>query len=290
MLVLGIILFVCFKLWTDGRKRKNKTPLFDFDLFKSKTFMFGNIAMLTTYISLMGIMFILPVYMQEVLKYSAVQTGIYLIPFSFTVLIIAFVAGPLSQKFNPKYLLMLGIIIAAIGAFVIHNLFSGQKIVVGSDLAIGLTICGIGTGFIIALLTNMLISAVKEEKQSEGSGMIRGITNLGSSMGTAIIGSVLIMFMFSGIATGVLSSPVLDVDMPKDKLITELQDYANKMKAEHAEINLSQYPEEEVNEFKRIVNSSIQLGMRKSFLVIFIVFLIALVVTFFIPSKEQRRI
>jgi len=288
MLVLGIILFVCFKLWTDRRKRKNKTPLFDFDLFKSKTFKFGIIALLTINLSLMGILFILPVYMQEVLRYTAIQTGIYLIPFSFSILIISFVTGPISQKFNRKYLLMLGIIIAAIGAFVIHNLFSGQEIVIGSDLAIGLTICGIGTGFILALLTNMLIPAVKVEKESEGSGMIRGITNLGSSMGTSIIGSVLLIFVFSGIATGVLSSPVLDVDMPKDKLITELRDYANKMKAEHAEINLSQYPEEEVNEFKRIVNSSIQLGMRRSFLVIFIVFLIALVVTFFIPGKEQR--
>ena len=288
MLVFGVILFVCFKLWTDRRKRKNKTPLFDFDLFKSKTFMFGNIALLTINLSLMGILFILPVYMQQVLKYTAIQTGIYLIPFSFTVLIISFVAGPLSQKFNRKYLLMLGIIIAAIGVFVIHNLFSGQKVVVGSDLAIGLTICGIGTGFILALLTNMLISAVKEEKQSEGSGMIRGITNLGSSMGTAIIGSVLLIFVFSGIATGVLSSPVLDVDMPEDKLITELQDYTNKMQGEHAKINLSQYPEEKVNEFKRIVNSSIQSAMKQSFLLIFIVFLIALVVTSFIPSKEQR--
>ena len=288
MLVLGIILFVCFKLWTDRRKRENKTPLFDFDLFKSKTFKFGNIALLTINLSLMGILFILPVYMQQVLKYTAIQTGIYLIPFSFSILIISFVAGPLSQKFNPKYLLMLGIIIAAIGVFVIHNLFSGQKIVVGSDLAIGLTICGIGTGFIIALLTNMLISAVKEEKESEGSGMIRGIINLGSSMGTAIIGSVLLIFVFSGIATGVLSSPVLDVDMPEDKLITELHDYTNKMQGEHAKINLSQYPEEKVNEFKRIVHSSIQLGIRQSFLVIFIVLLIALVVTSFIPSKEQR--
>jgi len=262
--------------------------LFDFDIFKSKTFMFGNIALLTSSLPLAGIMFILPVYMQQVLKYSAVQTGIYLIPFSFSVLIISFVVGPISQKFNRKYLLMLGIIIAAIGAFLIHNLFSGQKIVVGSDLAIGLTICGIGTGFGLALLTNMLISAVKDEKQSEGSGMIRGITNLGSSMGTAIIGSVLIMFMFSGIATGILSSPVLDVDMPEGKLITELQDWTNKMQGEHAEINLSQYPEENVNEFKRIVDSSIQSAMRKSFLLIFIVFLIALVVTSFIPSKEQR--
>jgi len=288
MLVLGIIMFMCFKLWTDRRKRENKTPLFDFDLFKSKTFMFGNITMLTTYISLMGIMFILPVYMQEVLKYSAVQTGIYLIPFSFTVLIIAFVAGPLSQKFNPKYLLMLGIIIAAIGVFVIHHLFSGQKIVVGSDLAIGLTICGIGTGFIIALLTNMLISAVKEEKQSEGSGMIRGITNLGSSMGTSVIGSVLLIFVFSGIVTGVLSSPVLDVDMPEDKLITDLQDYANKMQGEHANINLSQYPEEKVNEFKSIVNTATQSAMKQSFLVIFSVLVVTLVFALFIPAKKQR--
>ncbi|NQE04701.1 hypothetical protein C5S32_02410 [ANME-1 cluster archaeon GoMg1] len=262
--------------------------MFDFDLFKSKTFKFGNIALLTINLSLMGILFILPVYMQQVLKYTAIQTGIYLIPFSFSILIISFVAGPLSQKFNRKCLLMLGIIIAAIGVFIIHNLFSGQKTVVGSDLAIGLTICGIGTGFILALLANMLISAVKEENQSEGSGMIRGITNLGYSMGTAIIGSVLLIFVFSGIATGVLSSPVLDVDMPEDKLITELHDYTNKMQGEHAKINLSQYPEEKVNEFKRIVHSSIQLGIRQSFLVIFIVLLIALVVTSFIPSKEQR--
>jgi len=182
---------------------------------------------------------------------------------------------------------MLGIFIAAIGAFVIQNLFSGQEIVTGSDLAIGLTICGIGTGFILALLTNMLISAVKEEKQAEGSGMIRGITNLGSSMGTAIIGSVLLIFVFSGITTGVLSSPVLDVDMPEDKLITDLQDYANKMQGEHAKINLSQYPEEKVKEFKSIVNTATQSAMKQCFFVIFSVFVLTLVFAFFIPAKKR---
>ncbi len=183
---------------------------------------------------------------------------------------------------------MLGITIAAIGVFVIHHLFSGQKIVVGSDLAIGLTICGIGTGFIIALLTNMLISAVNEEKQSEASGMIRGIANLGSSMGTSVIGSVLLIFVFSGIATGVLSSPVLDVDMPEDKLITDLQDYANKMQGEHAKINLSQYTEEKVNEFKSIVNTATQSAMKQSFFVIFSVLVLTLVFALFIPAKKQR--
>ena len=184
----------------------------------------------------MGTLFILPVYMQQVLHYSAVQTGIYLIPYSFSILIISFVTGPISQKYNNKYLLLFGIIIAAIGVFVIQNLFSGPEIVTGSNLAIGLLIYGVGMGFVLALLGNMFISAVPDD-----------------------------------IATGVMTSDVLDVDMPKDEVVAELQDYAHKMQTEHTTIDLSKYPEEKVNELKSIVNTAIQAAMKQSFLVIFIV-------------------
>jgi len=288
MLVLGIILFVCFKLWTERRKRQNKTPLLDFDIFKSKTFSFGNVAQMTLNLALMGTLFILPVYMQQVLHYTAVQTGIYLIPYSFSILFISFVTGPISQKFNNKYLLIFGIIIAAIGVFVIQNLFSGPEIVTGSDLAIGLVIYGVGIGFVLALLGNMLMSAVSEEQQNEGSGMINTVRNLGNSMGTALIGTVLIAFMLSGIATGVMTSDVIQVDMPKDELVAELQDYAEKMEAEHSEIDLSQFPEERLNEFKSIVNTATQTAMKLSFLVIFIILVVTLVFAFFIPGKKKR--
>ncbi len=287
MIVLGIILFFGFKLWTERRKRQNKTPLFDFDLFKSKTFLFGNIAQLILNMALMGTLFILPVYMQQVLDYNAMETGIYLMPYSLSILFISFVTGPISQKFNNKYLLIFGIIIAAIGAFVIQNLFSGLEIVTGSDLVIGLIIYGIGIGFVIALLTNMLISAVSDDKQNEGSGMINMVKNMGSSMGTALIGTVLVAFIFSGIATGVLTSDVTQVDMPKDELAAKLQDYAEKMGGEHAEIDQSQYTEEELNDFKKIVYSATQSAMKQSFLVIFIILMITLVFAFFIPSKKK---
>ena len=288
MLVLGIILFVCFKLWTERRKRQNKTPLLDFEIFKSKTFSFGNVAQMTLNLALMGTLFILPVYMQQVLQYTAVETGIYLIPYSLSILIIAFVTGPISQKFNNKYLLIFGIIIAAIGVFVLQNLFSGPEIVTGSDLAIGLVIYGVGIGFVLALLGNMLMSAVSEEQQNEGSGMINTVRNLGSSMGTALIGTVLVAFMLSGIATGVMTSDVIQVDMPKDELVAELQDYAQKMEGEHATIDLSQYPEEKVNELKRIVYSATQTAMKQSFLVIVIVLVVTLVFALFIPGKKKR--
>jgi EmrB/QacA subfamily drug resistance transporter len=287
MLVLGITLFVCFKLWTERRKRRNKTPLLDFEIFKSKTFSFGNASQMTLNLALMGTLFILPVYMQQVLHYTAVQTGIYLIPLSFSILIISFVTGPISQEFNNKYLLLFGIIIAAIGVFVLQNLFSGPEIVTGSDLAIGLTIYGVGIGFVLALLGNMLISAVPDDKQNEGSGMINTVRNLGFSMGTAIIGTVLVAFMLSGIATGVMTSDVIQVDMPKDELVAELHDYAQKMQAEHATIDLSKYPEEKVNEFKRIVHSATQSAMKQSFLVIFIILVVTLIFALFIPGKKK---
>lgn len=288
MLVLGIILFVCFKLWTERRKRQNKTPLLDFEIFKSKTFSFGNVTQMTLNLALMGTLFILPVYMQQVLHYTAVQTGIYLIPISFSILLISFVTGPISQKFNNKYLLLFGIFIAAIGVFVLQNLFSSPEIVTGSDLAIGLLIYGVGIGFVLALLGNMLISAVPDDKQNEGAGMINTVRNLGNSMGTAIIGTVLVAFVFSGIATGVMTSDIIHVDMPKDELITELHDYAQKMQAEHATIDLSQYPKEKVNEFKRIVYSATQSAMKQSFLVIFIILVVTLVFALFIPGKKQQ--
>jgi len=149
-------------------------------------------------------------------------------------------------------------------------LFAGPEIVTGSDLAFGLLIYGVGMGFVLALLGNMLISAVPDDRQNDGSGMINTVRNLGSSMGTAIIGTVLVAFVFSGIATGVINSDVIDVDMPKDELIAELQDHAHKMQAEHATIDLSKYPKERVKELKRIVNTAAQTAMKQSFLVIFI--------------------
>jgi preprotein translocase subunit SecE len=165
-------------------------------------------------------------------------------------------------------------------------LFSGPEIVTGSDLAIGLTIYGVGIGFVLALLGNMLISAVPDDKQNEGAGMINSVRNLGLSMGTAIIGTVLVAFMLSGIATGVMTSDVIQVDMPKDELVAELHDYAEKMEGEHATIDLSQYPEEIVKEFKRIVYSATQSAMKQSFMVIFIILVVTLIFALFIPGKK----
>jgi MFS family permease len=289
LLLAGIILFACFRLWTERRKRKNKTPLVDFVIFTNRTFLFGTITSLTVNCTLMGMMFILPVYLQLALHCTAFETGIYLIPVSFSILLISFVTGPISQRVNTKYLLIVGFIIGLVGLFILQNLFAGSAVVTGSDLAFGLTVFSVGVGIDLAILANVTISSIKKEQESEGSGILTSFRNLGYSMGTAILGTVLITFMLSGIATGLLASDVINVDhTSKKELIADLQDYVQKMKQEHSTIDLSQYPKEEANELVRIVASATRYTMRRSFWVIFMILAIALIFSFFIPIEKQR--
>jgi MFS family permease len=235
----------------------------------------------------MGMMFILPVYLQLALHCTAFETGIYLIPISFTILLISFVTGPISQRLNTKYLLILGFVIGLVGLFILQNLFSGSTMVTGSDLAFGLTVFSVGIGIDLAILANVTISAIKKEQESEGSGILTSFRNLGCSLGTAIVGTVLLTFMLSGIATGLLASDVINVDhTSKKELIADLQDYVEKMKHEHSKIDLSQYPEEKVNELVGIVASATQYTMRWSFWVLFMILAIALIFSFFIPNKK----
>lgn len=113
--------------------------------------------------------------------------------------------------------------------------------VTGSDLTFGLTVFSVGIGIDLAILANVTISAIKKEQESEGSGILTSFRNLGCSMGTAILGTVLLTAMLSGIATGLLASEVIDVDpTTKNELIVELQDYVEKMGHGHSKLDLSQ--------------------------------------------------
>lgn len=291
LILLGIIFFAGFRSWTEKRKRKNKTPLIDFKIFKNKTFLFGSLSGLTVNCTLMGMMFILPVYFQMVLRCTAFETGVNLIPVSFSILLISFITGPVSQKINIKYLLITGFIIGLIGLFILQKTFSGPTEVTGLALALGLTVFSIGIGFIIAILSNVTISSLKKEQEVDGSGIFTSFRNLGSSMGTAILGTLILTFLLSGIAAGLLNSNVINIEnKTKKDLVVELQDYAEKMKHEHSQLDLSKYPKEKADELTKIINSATQYGMRMSFGVIFILLTFGLLFAIFIPINKKPKI
>ena len=121
---------------------------------------------------------------------------------------------------------VLGFAISAVGFFLLRNDFSMSTEI--TDLIPGFLVLGFGTGLLLSQLTNVTMSAASSEQEAEASGFLNTSKNLGYSLGTALIGVLLIMGVFHGLTT-TLSTSSLSVGMTKEQVKAGLVDYVENM-------------------------------------------------------------
>lgn len=197
LISLSIILLVTFGIFENKQKKKGKTPLVDISLLKNHNLKTGMGIRLITNLSLAGALFAVSVFLQSVLHLSAFRTGLTLLPATFGLLITSLLAPKLAMKFNHKIIMIIGFILAIGSTFLLKYQFGLNTHFM--DIAPGLTVFGLGLGFVISLGVDISLNTTPEEKQSTASGLITTSQTLGSSMGTAIIGCILIIGAFSGL-------------------------------------------------------------------------------------------
>ncbi len=170
---IGAAFLVWFFVYIRGRERAGKEPLLSTRLFRNRISNLGLVTQNTQWLMLMGTSFVVSVFLQEVRGYNAIETGVIL-----RTLIIAGFVGALAGIG-----LMIGLALAwsSVVAFVP-----------------GLFVIGLGLGLMLTPSVNVVQSAFPEKDQGEISGLSRSISNLGSSLGTAIAGTILV----SAVATG----------------------------------------------------------------------------------------
>lgn len=200
-IILGFIFLGLFFWWENRMEKNGKTPLVSLDLFKNKVFTAG--ALTTAIVSLgqVGLIFALPVFLQSVLKLDAFQTGVSMLPLSIALLIMAPVSGFLSHKVSPKYLVLAGLVLDIIAMFVIRNSISVWATT--SDLVLGLAMYGAGMGLVMAQISNLTLSAVPVYQAGEASGVNNTLRQVGSTLGSAIVGSVLIASLSTNLVNGI---------------------------------------------------------------------------------------
>ena len=181
VIILGVIALAGFALFEIKRKRKGKVPLLDMDLFKD--------------------LFVVSLFMQTVLNLNAFNTGLTTLPLTVGLLIFAAIAPSLTEKLNHKSLMAIGSIIAIIGCVILSYQFKINTTML--NLMPGMFILGSGIGFIMALSTDIALINIPDENQNNASGITTTGQTLGESMGTAIIGVILILGVMGGIANGV---------------------------------------------------------------------------------------
>jgi MFS family permease len=158
----------------------------------------------------MGVSFTVSVFLQTERHYDAVKTGVIFTAATVGVLVSSLAAERLAKKYAQKSLISAGFIMTAAGIALLLGLVSASSSSAWA-LAPGLLLIGLGLGVMLTPSVNLVQSAFPEEKQGEISGLSRSISNLGSSFGTAIAGTILVSNLVSGNGTYVAAMIVLAV-------------------------------------------------------------------------------
>ena len=145
---------------------------------------------------LMGTFFVIPVYLQVVLGLDAFETGKRLLPLSVAMLVFALLGPRIAARRSPRTVAQLGLVAVSIGAIVMLATLDVELNDTGFKIALALI--GAGAGLLASQLGNVIMSSVPPEKTSEGGGLQGTAQNLGSSLGTAIIGAVLLASLATG--------------------------------------------------------------------------------------------
>jgi len=139
---------------------------------------------------LMGTAFVVSAYLQVVRHYNAIQTGVIFTAATGGILVSSLAAERLARRFQQRTLIFAGFVITAAGIGVLLAQVSGSQS--PWAFAPGLLLIGLGVGVMLTPSVNVVQSAFPEERQGEISGLSRCVSNLGSSLGTAVAGTILV--------------------------------------------------------------------------------------------------
>lgn len=206
-LLLGMTILWVFFEWERYIEKKGQTPLVSMQIFKNRTFTAGVLTTGIVTLGQVGLIFSLPVFLQSVLRLDAFSTGIALLPLSLTILLMAPLSGILSNKIPPKFIILTGLVFDVIAMVVLRSSISVTATT--TDLIPGLVLFGMGMGMVMAQISNLTLSALPVNQAGEASGVNNTFRQVGSSLGSAIIGAALLASLSTNLVTGVTSSAVI---------------------------------------------------------------------------------
>jgi MFS family permease len=195
-LVVGAAFLLGFFFYIRARERAGKEPLLSTGLFRNRT---CNLALVTQNIQwliLLGTSFVVSVFLQTVRGYSAIGTGVIFTAATAGILVSSLAAARLAKKYSQRTLIVAGFVVTLVGIGLLLGLVQATTSIWA--FVPGLLLIGLGLGGMLTPSVNVVQSSFPEELQGEISGLSRSVSNLGSSFGTAIAGTILVSVVATG--------------------------------------------------------------------------------------------
>jgi EmrB/QacA subfamily drug resistance transporter len=204
LILFGVILLKLFYSRQQKLESAKKNPLLQVSMFSIAQLRSGLGVLMSQYMITAAVFFVIPIYLQMVLGYDALQTGLKIFPLSIALIIFSIIGTRMVAKRTPRQIVRFGQVLLVIGSVCL--LASLTESLSSLPFAAAMFLVGAGLGLLASQLGNVNMSAVDEAQTSEVGGLQGVFQNLGSSLGTALIGSVMIASLTSGFLTSVASS------------------------------------------------------------------------------------
>ena len=168
-------------------ERRRREPMLDLTLFRSGTYAGANLTMLLVALAMFGVFFFVSLYMQNVLGYSAVQAGAAFLPMTILIILVAPIAGKLSDRYGSRWLMSTGMVL--LGAQLLY--FSQMGIdATFWNLLPALLVGGLGMALTMTPTAAAAVRAVPVEKSGVGSAVLNAMRQVGGSVGIALMGAI----------------------------------------------------------------------------------------------------
>jgi hypothetical protein len=190
LLLIGAAAMAGLARWLIRRKREGKPTLIDPGLFKAAVYRLGISQQMLQQIALGGMMIVLPIYLQLVLDYNAMQAGLSLAPLSLSMFAVALVAGKRAGKRRASSIVRAGFALLSAGLIVLVPLV--PRIDSGWYLVIPLIVSGSGLGLLVSQLNNYTLAPISNERVSEAAGVNSAAGSFGLSFGLAFAGAIML--------------------------------------------------------------------------------------------------
>jgi MFS family permease len=228
----GAGLLAVFAWWQRRREAAEREPLVHLRLLSVPTLRGGLVAFLFQNLILMGIFFAIPLYLQIVLGLDAFDTGVRMLPVSVALFVTALLGSRLSRRLAPRTIVRAGFGLLVVASLLL--LATIEPELQRPQFAIAMACFGVAMGLIVSQLGNVVQSAVGEDDRGEAGGLQYTSQQLGASLGTALIGAVVISLLASSFAAKVESNPQISAAV-KDQVGVRLESDVSFVSADQVE-------------------------------------------------------
>jgi EmrB/QacA subfamily drug resistance transporter len=211
VIAAGLLLLAAFRAWERRREESGQEPLVHFRLFGIPSLRGGTAMLFAQNLILMGIFFTVPLFLQIVQGLDALETGVRMLPASAGLFLTALAGSALSSRFPPRLLVRAGLSVVFVATLLLLGTIEPQ--LDNSSFLVAMGVLGVGMGLILSQLGNVVQSSVGERDRSEAGGLQNTAQQLGSSLGTALLGAIVITGLIAAFTTNVAADARISQDV-----------------------------------------------------------------------------